>query len=158
MLPSKAKGLEILENPEIFIINTGAMQHSTAHGVGLGNLQNAHVSATRMGNGQIVKVKAIGKMPFITANGTKETMGEVQLILGSPFNLISATKLQDLGVEVHKKGNAMEYTKNEMSLKFNIHINTPKGMVLATRLKCMATKIGGASTTEKTVFIDVAHE
>ena len=133
LLPPKAKELEILEDPEIFIIDTGATQHSTGHGAGQTNLKNAHYSATRVGNGQIVKAKAIGKMPFVTINGTKGTMGEVQLIPGSPFNLISGTKLQDLGFKVHGKGNTMEYMKDGMSLKFNICINTPKGMVLATQ-------------------------
>ena len=130
-LPPKAKGLEVLEDPEIFIIDTGATQHSTGHGAGLTN-PFAHNSATRVGNGQIVKAKAVGKMPFVTVDGTKGTMGEVHLIPGSPFNLISGTKLQDLGFEVHGKGNAIEYTKDGMSLKFDIRINTPKGMVLTT--------------------------
>lgn len=157
-LPPKAKGLEVLEDPEIFIIDTGVTQHSTGHESGLTNLQNAQDSATRVGNGQIIKAKAIGKLPFVTTNGTKGTIGDIQLIPGLPFNLISGTKLQDLGFEVHCKGNAMEYTKDGMSLKFDIRINTPKGMVLATCLKQIATEVGGASTTTKTVSINMAHE
>lgn len=159
LLP-KSKGLKILEDPEIFIIDTGAMQHSTGHGTGLIKLRNTKDSATRVGNGQIVKAKAIGKLPFVTSDGIKGTMGNVQLIPGLPFNLISGTKLQDLGFKVHGKGSAMEYTKNGISLKFDIRINTPKGMVLATCLKRTTTEVGGASTstTDKTVSLNVAHK
>ena len=159
-LPPKGKGLEMLEDPEIFIINTGATQHSTGHGAGLTDLKDAGDSATHVGNGQVIKTKAIGRMPFVTNNGIKGTMGDVQLIPGSPFNLIRGTKLQDLGFKVTGKASTMEYSKDDMSLKFDICINTPKGMVLATRLKrtAVATKVGGASATTKAVSIKTAHE
>ena len=112
-------------------------------------MQNAHDNAIRVGNGQIVKAKAIGKLPFDMVDGTKGIMSEVQLISGLIFNLISGTKPQDLGFKVLRKNIEMEYIKAGMSLKFDICINTPKEMVLATCPRCTATEVEGASTTKK---------
>ena len=53
-------------------------QHSTGHGTGLVNLRDAHDSTTRVGKGQIVKVKAIGKLLFVQSwSGQNEDQNNV---------------------------------------------------------------------------------
>lgn len=52
-----------------------------------------HEVPTKIGNGAKASTKAIGDLPFKTANGKVGNMGGVHLIPGAPFNLASGTNL-----------------------------------------------------------------
>ena len=67
----------LLEDPEIFVIDSGATCHSTGTGAGLINLSDPNGSKTKMGNGAKVATKAIGSLPFEDLKGTKGTMTRV---------------------------------------------------------------------------------
>lgn len=67
----KEAGVKLLDDPEIFVLDTGATTHSTRNGVGLIELQDANGCTARMGNGAKVSTKAIGKLPFKTTDGKK---------------------------------------------------------------------------------------
>ena len=91
------KMMSLLEDPEIFVIDSGATTHSTGNSIGMINMKNANGSKTRVGNGAKIATKAIGSLPFQDESGTKGVMGGVHLISGAPFNLISGTKLLTMG-------------------------------------------------------------
>ena len=86
----------LLENPEVFVINTGATCHSTGNCNGTTEMKDAKGSKTRMGNGAKIETNATGKLPFMIIEGTKGVMNDVHLIPGAAFNLISRTKLLTL--------------------------------------------------------------
>ena len=159
---AKKKGfdLSILEDPEIFVLDTGATCNSTGHSQGMTELQDAKGKKTKMGNGAKVATKSIGKLPFSTMQGTKGTMGGVHLIPGAPFNLVSGTKLLILGYRVTGDRDKLVYTKDGNELIFDIKVHTPEGMLLCARLKRTANEVGGAVTEEspvKTISIQKAH-
>ena len=153
--------MELLEDPEVFVIDTGATCHSTGKQIGLIDLEDAKGSSTRVGSGERLSSKAVAKMPFITKDGTKGCIGRMHLIPGAPFNLISGTKLLTMGYAPSGDANHIAYTKGDSKLVFDIKIKSPEGMLLATRLKRTATEVGGAAANEaqnKMVNIQHAHE
>ena len=52
--------LSLLEDPEIFILDTGATTNSTGNSNGMTNMKAAKGSVTKIGNRAKVKCKAIG--------------------------------------------------------------------------------------------------
>eukprot|EP00977_Amphora_coffeiformis_P005907 scaffold1252_cov154-Amphora_coffeaeformis.AAC.1 len=156
-----AEPMSMLQDPDIWVIDTGATCNSTGNEQGMTNKTNAKNNQTTVGNGAKVTAKFEGKIPFETDDGTKGTMAGVKLMPGSPFNLISGTKLLTMGYKMTGDANEILYEKEGNKLKFNIKVNTPEGMVLAARLKRTATEVGGAATEykqTKTISIKKAHE
>ena len=138
----KSLNTTILDDPEIWVVDTGATCHGIGHSAGMTNV-HANGSKTKMGNGVKVASKSIGEIPFQASNsGTKGTIGGVHLMLGAPFNLISGTKLLLKGYMVTGDKGKLTYSKNNQKLMFDIKVNTPEGMLLAARLKRMATEVG----------------
>ena len=68
--------ITLLEDPEVFVIDTGATCHSTGNIMGMTDMKDAKGSKTRMGNGAKIETKAIGKLPFTTNDGTKGVMND----------------------------------------------------------------------------------
>lgn len=93
-----------------------------------------------------------------TKDGTTGIMGGVKLIPGFPFNLISGTKLLTLGFKISGDARGIKYKKDGIKITFDIKVNTPERMVLATRLKRTATEVGGAVASVKTVSVKTAHD
>lgn len=151
--------MNVLQDLEIWIIDTGATCHSTGNGIGMINMKPTK-SKTTVNNGQQAEAKAVGDIPFTTSDGLKGTMKNVKVIKGSPFNLISGTKLLTLGFEMRGGKGHIECIKDDLKLRFDIKVMTPEGMVLATRLKRTATELGVAMTDKvvKTMSIQEAHE
>ena len=133
------KMMSLLEDPEIFVIDSGATTHSTGNSIGMINMKNAHGSKTRVGNGAKIATKAIGSFPFQDESGTKGVMGGVHLIPGAPFNLISGTKLLTMGYQLSGDENKIVYSKDDKCITFDIKIKSPEGMLLAARLKSGST-------------------
>ena len=68
--------LSLLEDPDVFVLDTGATCHSTGHENGMINLKSANGSKTRVGNGESVATKAVGDLPFEAVNnGVKGKWG-----------------------------------------------------------------------------------
>ena len=157
---AKGSGVELLEDPEIFVLDTGATTHSTGHGIGLVDLQDGYGRKTTVGNGAKVSAKAVATLPFKTEDGTTGKMSGVHLIQGAPFNLISGTKLLAKGFEMHGNKDCIVYKKEGQQIKFGIKIKTPEGMLFAARLQrtATATEVGGAAANVKTMSIKTAHE
>ena len=66
----------ILDDPEVWIVDTGATCHSTGHSDGLVDAKDVGGKRTKVGNGARVASKSIGSLPFEAVNnGVKGTMG-----------------------------------------------------------------------------------
>ena len=52
-------GIKLLEDPEVFVCDTGATTHSTGHGYGLIDLKAGGGRTTKVGNGASVTTKAV---------------------------------------------------------------------------------------------------
>ena len=154
----KGTGIELLEDPEIFVLDTGATTHSTGHGDGITDMQEGNGRTTKMGNGAKVATKAVGIMPFKTKDGTHGKMSGVHLTPGAPFNLISGTKLLAMGFEMCGTRDNITYKRDGIKIIFDVKIKNPEGMLFAARLQRTATEVGGAIAQEKTVSIKTAHE
>ena len=165
---STSHSQSILEDPEIWVCDTGATTNSTGKEDGMINKSDTSDSKTRVGNGATIATQKIGEIPFMaTNNNEKGNMSDVHLMSGAPFNLISGTKLLNLGYEISGNKNSGIIFTHETTGKqliFNIKIETPSGMLLATHLKRTATEVGGATTTDtssqktKTLSITEAHQ
>ena len=154
MAENKAKSNEkndisLLDDPEIFVNDTGAMVHITGHEMGLIELEDPKGSVTKMASGEKLTTKAIGKMPFCTSEGKIGTMSELHLIPGAPFNLISGTRLLQEGFTVTGDYDKMVYENGKQKIVFDIKVHTQTGMIFATRLKRTAVKeVGGEEDTK----------
>jgi hypothetical protein len=126
------RSASLLADPEIFVADTGASTHSTGNSKGMTNYRDAKGAKAQVGNGERVATKAIADMPFKTADGAVGNLGNIHLIPGSPFNLISGTKLLSLGFKMVGNDQGIGYTKGNQKLVFNIKIHTPEGMLFAT--------------------------
>lgn len=152
----------LLDDPEIWVIDTGATCNSTGHSQGMIERKEANGSKTKMGNGARVSSDRVGKIPFEAANnGVKGIMNDVHLMKDAAFNLVSGTKLLKLGYKLTGNADRLMYEKDGQKLIFDIKINTPEGMLFAARLRRTATEIGGAQATgnqNKILNIKDAHE
>lgn len=149
-----------MEDPEIFVIDTGATTHSTRNEGGFIELKDAKGNQSKVRNGTTISTKAIETMSFKTMDGTDGSLSDVHLILGAPLNLVSSTKLLILGFELHGKGDQMVYTEDGNRIVFDVKINTPQDMMFEARLRITATVVAGAATVTqaKSVSIKTAHK
>ncbi len=147
----------LLYDSEIFVLDTGATTHSTGNSRGLINVRDANGSKTTVGNGDKVSSKAIAEMPFKTVDGKNGTIGRIHLMEGAPFNLISGTKLLDMGYKMSGSKDEIVFTKGNQSLKFNIRIGIPEGFLLAIRLTRTGHEVGGVTAQTKTISIMEVH-
>lgn len=88
----RGENVRLVEDPDIFILDTGATTHSTGNSAGLYNIRDAGGSQTRMGNGTKAAAKGVGDLAYIVhdKNGNKVqdgTMKGVHLIPGSHSTL-----------------------------------------------------------------------
>ena len=134
--------MKLLSDPNIWIIDSGATADMTSSANGMINVRNATTNeSARCANGQIaVATKQVGKIPTIYCdkNGTALmpiTMQEVTVTPDCPFNIISATNKLKNGWKIYGDNNGMTLTKNDINIVFDIHINTPKGVLYAAYFK-----------------------
>ena len=150
--------VSLLEDPDIFVIDTGATTHSTGNGCGMTELKGAEGRMTKVGNGERISTKAIGKLPVVMDDGTKANISDLHLIPGAPFNLMSGTKLLSMGYKMIGDEDKIVYEKDGKQIVFDIKIKSPDGMLLAARMTRTNIEVGGAHAREKTLSINEAHE
>jgi hypothetical protein len=92
-------------------VAAGATCSSNGHGKGITNVKDGDGSVTTVGCGANIKAKFVGDMPFETTNGVKGTMGDIEVIPGAPFNLISGTKLLTMGYKISGDQDKIVYSK-----------------------------------------------
>ena len=152
-----------MENPEIFILDTGATTNSTGNPQGMSNFRATGGSATRMGNGSVITASTIGDLRgTICDNKGLEiqpvTLTDVHVLPGSPFNIISGTKLLMKGFTVKGNHNEIIYVKDNHQIKFDIKIETERGVLFAIKIKRNNGQMSKNLTNLKpTISIEEAH-
>jgi len=149
--------ISLLEDPDIFVMDTGATTNSTGKQYGMTNMRDANGRKTTVGNGERVKTQAIGELPVKLKDGSTASITDLHLIPGAPFNLMSGTKLLTKGYKMTGDEDKIVFEKDGHRIVFDIKIKSPDGMLLAARLTRTNTEVGGATAHVKTVSIMTAH-
>jgi cation transport regulator ChaB len=145
---------DMLKNPNIWIGDTAATVHMTSHEDGMVDIKNMNGSIT-VGNGQTMMTTKTGnikcEIPNKRDNTTKTgLLTDVCLTKSSPFNLFSLTKMMKSGWRLggsYKDGIAL--SKGTDELKFDIPIETPKGIVYAIDIRRIRIKDQYTSAQKK---------
>ena len=130
----------VVGDPEIFIVDTAATMNSMGSADGLINVRNNDNPATTVGNGATMKAACIGDLPVTVCDEKGEEIAqavltEVQVLPGSPFNLLSGTRLMKLGYSMKGGKEGITFSKGDFELKCNIRIHSARGELFAVRLK-----------------------
>jgi hypothetical protein len=127
---------ELLQQPNIWIGDTAATVHMSPHEEGMINIKKTRGGIT-VGNGEVMVAKKTGDIPCEICDkyGKTLTTGlitDVSLTKNSPFNLFSLTKMMRQGWKLGGDNmNGITLEKKDKVLKFDIPIETPKGVVYA---------------------------
>ena len=129
---------EILRDPNVWIADTGASTHSTAHKQGIIKTRDAtgHDAVT-VGNGHVESGGLVGNISghVCDKHGSmlfEATISDVVHVPTNVFNLFSLTKMMEMDWELHgSKRRGLLIEKKNMAIKFDIKIPTPKGAIYA---------------------------
>jgi hypothetical protein len=153
----------LLNDPNVWIGDTGASVHMTPHKIGMMNLREATKNDyVTIGNGKTEAATNIGDIPGVICdmNGnTKERtiITDVTYVPNTVYNLFSLTKAMKAGWTLNGKGGHLSIEKGEHKIMFDIEIATPKGTIFAVYIK-RDTEIAGATTDKTKVTIKQAHD
>jgi hypothetical protein len=129
---------ELLDDPNIWIGDSGATVHMTPYQHGLVNTRKAKQNeAVTMGNKTVEKAQVIGDLPGTICDKhgnmkSKTVLQDVAYIPTAGYNLFSVTKLMDNGWDLsgdNKTGIVL--SKDDKKVVFDIRIPTPKGVLFA---------------------------
>ena len=116
-----------------------------------------------MGNGKAISAKSIGQLKGIICNHKGQeienvTLNEVHLLPGSPFNIISGTKLLVNGFTMKGDKDSIIYERGEQQIKFDIKVMTTRGILFAVRIKRESGKLLPKMRSKVTTMsVDEAH-
>jgi hypothetical protein len=158
--------LEMVKDPNVFLIDTGASVHSTGNSFGLYDLKDPKGSSSTVGNGLTVKTKSIGKMRVTVCDKRGNelsplTVNEMHLMPGSPFNLLSGTNMIMQGCRMIGEGSSITFTKGGWQLVCDLKIKTSRGLLYGVYLKRKPTQQQGnqeATATVITKSVKQAHQ
>ena len=129
---------ELLDDPNIWIGDSGATVHMTPHGQGLVNTRTAKQNeSVTMGNKMVEKAQIIGDLHGAVCDKygtvkTKTVLQDVAYVPTSGYNLFSLTKAMKSGWELRGDNETgIVLTKGNQKVCFDIRIPTPKGVLFA---------------------------
>jgi hypothetical protein len=132
------KDLKNIEDPEIWIADSGTTSHTTPHSMGMVNLYKAEAGDTiTMGNGWDTETASmIGEVPGMMCDHHGNQvgpvrLGEVKLLPNGKYNLFSVTKLMKNGWSMSGDKTGMRLVKDGMKIVFDIVIPTKEGILYA---------------------------
>ena len=162
MFPAK---LGLLDDPNVWIADTGATVHSTPHKKGMVNMKNATgQDSVTMGNGVNVSASTIAEIPGTCCDkyGVELSTGrlkDVTHLPGAKFNLFSISKMQNEGWLLFGDKEKIWIEKNGHKVVFDIKIPTPKGAVFAMYYKRkQSDEIANSATDNEKLTIQQAHQ
>jgi hypothetical protein len=126
------KDTKFLDNPNVWIGNTGASKRTTPHQSGMHDVKKAkHVDDITMSNGRSEDAAVIGNINgrLCDKNGNVLNDAKISNVTHLPkgkYNLFSITKLQNDGWTLGGNADAIWLTKGDIEIKFDIKIPTPK--------------------------------
>jgi hypothetical protein len=125
---------ELLDDPNIWVADTGATVHSTPHEVGFRNTKAASpTDLVIMGSGADVGAKTIAQLPGVVCdkNGCElqeAVLDDVTHLPRAKFNLFSLSKMtRHGGWKLRGDKEAIWIEKDGQEIRFDIIILTPKG-------------------------------
>ena len=150
----------LLHDPSIWIADSAASMHMTPYEEGMTNVKDNKGGGITVGSGEVIVAKKRGDIPCELCDkhgnvlmATKIT--EVALIKNTPFNLFSLTKMMKQGWSLSgDKSNGIALTKDGHTVKFDIPIDTPEGIVFAM---CAKRTEVGAAAVNASMDINKAH-
>ena len=126
--------LQALNSPNMWIGDTGATRHSTKYKQG-GINSRPSTSRTRGISGQAIKPSMEVDLPGMYCDKAGDDqfavkLRDVDVIPESHYNLISLTKLMEEGyMVIGTKKDGLSVEKKGLVIKFDIRIETPKGVL-----------------------------
>jgi hypothetical protein len=127
---------ELLQQLNIWIGDTAATVHMSPHEEGMINIKKTRGGIT-VGNGEVMAAKKTGDIPCEICDKYGKTLttgliADVALTKNSPFNLFSVTKMMRQDWKLGGDNvNGITLEKKDKVRKFDIPIETPKGVVYA---------------------------
>jgi hypothetical protein len=131
---------DMLTQPDIWIGDTAATVHISPHEHGMINKKKIRGGLT-VGNGEVMMANKVGDIPCEMRDmyGNVLKKGIVKdgaVTRGSPFNLFSLTRMMKQGWALGgDKITGITLTKGDQALKFDMPIETPKGVVYAMYMR-----------------------
>jgi hypothetical protein len=155
---------DLLLDPNVWIADTAATVHTSAHKEGFHTLEQATAAdSITMGNGIAEKASLVGKVSGALCNkngvevGTATLTDVVHLPTGK-YNLFSLTKLTQKGWLLGGNDKGIWLSKGAETIMFDIAIPTPKGVLYAIYIR-RNLEIAGATTDAITkVSMQQAHD
>ena len=131
----------ILDDPEIFVLDTAATGALTNSSKGMSNLGVATENdAVIVGNKQVMKGHHVGSLAGTICDKTGNelmplTISRITYSPEAAFNLFSPSILLSKGWELHGNHDMMWFTKDGNKIVFAIKVTTPNGMLFCIRFK-----------------------
>jgi hypothetical protein len=131
------KDQKFLDNPNVWIGDTGASVHMVLHRSGMHGIKTANnADAISMANGKSENAAVIGSIDgrLCDKNGNVLNDAKIRDVTHLPkakYNLFSITKLQNDGRALGGNADAIWLTKGNVEIRFDIKIPTPKGNLYA---------------------------
>jgi hypothetical protein len=153
---------QILNDPNVWIGDTGAAVHMTPCKNGITNIRKGSKNdAATMGNKQVEEATLIADIPgqVCNKNGSqlnRTIMKDVAPVPNGGFNLFSITKMMLKGWKLIGEKHKLMLKKGSDEINFDIAIPTPKGVTHATYIK-RDTEFNGAMIDQK-ISIQQAHD
>jgi hypothetical protein len=131
----------LLQDEEIFLLDSGATYNSTFSKVGMIDMVPATSdTATICANGEISQPEAFGILPITVCNKHGSELFNAKLSNtayspNAPFNLVSVGDKVRNGWKVSFEANAAYLVLGEVRVCFDIVLDTPRGRLFAARFK-----------------------
>lgn len=153
---------KLLEDPCIWIADTGASKHMSRHMQGMTNIRTIG-GAIVMGNKSKESINQVADMEGTMCDKEGNQVGEIKLLNVSvspniAFNLFSVTKMQLKGWIPGGNAKAFWISKGRHQIKFDIKISTPEGCVFAIYIQRKESEMGGMAISNKIISMQLAHD
>ena len=121
--PTFPNVLKLLQDPCVWIGDTGATRHMTRHNIGPTNQQKPNGSRATMGNGHVEKASVVGDIFGTVCDKHGEQLGpvsmaDVAVIPKLAYNMFSMTKMMRQGWKLGSNKEAMWLSKGKNKLVF----------------------------------------
>ena len=161
--------LDVLNDPDIWIGDTGATVHSTPHDLGFVDIRSDSTTGIVVANGAKMPCSKIGtiKGSICDKEGhvvyETSTLRDTVYVKNGTYNLFSLTKMVKEGWKLYGDVDKIELKKGAITITFDIKIQTPKGVLFGIYFKRSTTNdevsnvaISSVSS-DRPISVDKAH-
>ena len=155
----------ILDDPNVWIADSGATSDSTPHAEGMiKEMKATYADAVTVGNGNTISASKVGNIPgMICDKDGKEiksaTLKDVTVLPDAKFNLFSLTKRLKDGWTMDGNKTAITLQKGDTKITFDIVIQTKRGLLFCMYHKRNGEIAGAMTAKQQTkMTINEAHQ